>query len=168
MSFLTYESTRPWAKAIRAAVLSRKMPPWFADPGAGHFSNDRTLPAADINTIVAWADLGAVEGDPRDKPAPVQWKEGWNIQPDIVFEMPVAYMDIPASGTVEYTYFCHASLVWKDGRHLGHHGRDSSKEVSQARCITVDRLRAASGFHLDERREGRHSVRSSQTREGAR
>ena len=26
MSFLTYQSTRPWAKAMKAAVLSRKMP----------------------------------------------------------------------------------------------------------------------------------------------
>ena len=32
MSFLTYESTRPWAKAMKAAVLSKKMPPWGADP----------------------------------------------------------------------------------------------------------------------------------------
>jgi len=104
MSFLSYESTRPWAKAIRAAVTSRKMPPWFADPSAGHFANDRSLTDADLKTIVAWADSGAAEGDARDKPAPLQWKEGWNIQPDIVFEMPVPY-DIPATGTMEYTYF---------------------------------------------------------------
>ena len=32
MSFLTYESTRPWARAIQAAVQSKKMPPWYADP----------------------------------------------------------------------------------------------------------------------------------------
>ena len=32
MSFLTYDSTRPWAKAIKTAVVSRQMPPWFADP----------------------------------------------------------------------------------------------------------------------------------------
>lgn len=104
MSFLTYESTRPWAKAMRAAVLSRKMPPWFADPNAGHFANDRSLSAAELNTIVAWAESGALEGDPRDKPAPIQWREGWNIQPDLTFEMSAPY-DIPASGTVEYTYF---------------------------------------------------------------
>ena len=30
MSFLTYSSTRPWAKAIRAAVNAKVMPPWFA------------------------------------------------------------------------------------------------------------------------------------------
>ena len=42
MSFLSYNETRPWAKAIKAAVISRQMPPWFADPAYGHFANDRT------------------------------------------------------------------------------------------------------------------------------
>src|SRR5712691_4231566 len=37
MKFTSYEETRPWAKAIKQAVLTRKMPPWFADPQYGHF-----------------------------------------------------------------------------------------------------------------------------------
>ena len=32
MSLLTYERSRPWARAIKDAVLTRKMPPWSADP----------------------------------------------------------------------------------------------------------------------------------------
>ncbi|MBV8729601.1 MAG: cytochrome c, partial [Acidobacteriia bacterium] len=80
-SFLTYESTRPWAKAIKTAVLTRKMPPWFADPKYGHFANDRRLSDADIQTISAWVDAGAPEGDRKDKPAPVGWNDGWNIKP---------------------------------------------------------------------------------------
>src|SRR3954470_2711323 len=79
MSLLTYEGVRPWAKAIKAAVLSKKMPPWFADPRYGHFANDRTLSKADVDALVAWADSGAPEGDPKDRPAPVKWTEGWNI-----------------------------------------------------------------------------------------
>jgi hypothetical protein len=59
MSFLTYESTRPWAKAIKTAVLTKQMPPWFADSHYGKFSNDRSLPQQDIDTLVAWADTGA-------------------------------------------------------------------------------------------------------------
>ena len=73
MSFLTYKDARPWAKAMKEAVVSRQMPPWFADPNYGHFANDRTLSDAGIKTLVAWADGGAVEGDPKDAPAPVQW-----------------------------------------------------------------------------------------------
>src|SRR5262245_41530644 len=62
MSLLTYGEARPWAKAIKAAVVKREMPPWFADP-AFHFANDRTLSTADIATLSSWADNGAAEGD---------------------------------------------------------------------------------------------------------
>src|SRR5436305_9449988 len=70
MSFLSYKETRPWAKAIRQAVLQGKMPPWFADPHVGKWSNDRSLSKADVDIITQWVDTGAVEGDPKDKPAP--------------------------------------------------------------------------------------------------
>src|SRR5580704_11927042 len=63
MSFLTYQEARPWAKAIKTADLSKKMPPWFADPHFGKFANDRTLSQAEIDTLVAWSDTGAKEGN---------------------------------------------------------------------------------------------------------
>jgi hypothetical protein len=89
MSFLTYKDTRPWATAIREAVLTRKMPPWFADRHFGKFANDRSLNQSEIDTLVSWADGGAREGDAKDAPAPVQWVAGWTIgQPDQIFEMP--------------------------------------------------------------------------------
>ena len=56
MPLVTYEDARPWAKAIREAVLSRQMPPWHADPHYGQFSNDRRLTEKEIETIKAWVD----------------------------------------------------------------------------------------------------------------
>jgi hypothetical protein len=103
MSFMTYQETRPWAKAIKAAVISRKMPPWLADPKYGHFQNDRRLSDADVKALVDWADGGAPEGDAKEKPAPVQFTEGWNIKPDVVIGMPNAF-EVPASGILEYQY----------------------------------------------------------------
>jgi hypothetical protein len=104
MSFLNYETTRPWAKAIKNAVLTRKMPPWFADPHFGKFSNDRSLAQADIDTLVSWADTGAQAGNPKDAPKPIDWVEGWRIgKPDQVISMPVAF-EVPASGTIDYQY----------------------------------------------------------------
>ena len=80
MSLLTYSDARPWAKAMKQAVATKKMPPWFAEKG--HFANDRSLSQAEIDTIVAWADNGAVEGDDaKDKPAPISFPDGWNIKP---------------------------------------------------------------------------------------
>ncbi len=104
MSLLTYKDARPWAKAMREAVLSKRMPPWFADPTVGKFSNDRSLNQADIETLVNWADSGAREGSPKDAPPPRQFVDGWIIgAPDVVFEMPKEY-EVAASGTIEYTY----------------------------------------------------------------
>lgn len=104
MPLLTYKEARPWAKAMKQAVLSRKMPPWFADPSVGHFKNDRSLTAKELETLVGWADTGAREGDAKDAPAPLKFVDGWNIgKPDQVFEMPVPY-EVPASGTIAYQY----------------------------------------------------------------
>src|SRR4051794_1028129 len=55
MSLLTYREARPWAKAIREAVLLKRMPPWFADPHYGKFSNDPSLSQQEIDTLVTWA-----------------------------------------------------------------------------------------------------------------
>jgi hypothetical protein len=104
MSFLTYKDARPWAKAIREAVITRKMPPWPADPHFGKFSNDRSLSREEIDTLVAWADGGAREGDPADAPKPANFVAGWSIhQPDVVFEMPNEF-SVPATGTIDYQY----------------------------------------------------------------
>ena len=104
MSFLDYETTRPWAKAIKTAVLTKKMPPWFADPHYGKFSNDRSMAQPEIDTLVSWADTGAQAGNPKDAPKPMDWVEGWRIgKPDQVISMPVA-VDVPASGTIDYQY----------------------------------------------------------------
>jgi len=103
MSLLTYSDARPWAKAIKGAVVSRTMPPWLAEASFGHFKNDRTLSAQDIATLTAWADNGALEGDAKDKPAALTFQDGWNIKPDVIVEMPKAFY-IPATGTINYKF----------------------------------------------------------------
>jgi hypothetical protein len=113
MPLLTYQDARPWAKAIRNAVVSRRMPPWFADPRYGHFSNDPSLRQAEIDTLVNWANEGALEGDARDLPPPLQWPNGgWQIQPDVVVSLP-AYR-VPANGIVDWVYVTVRSGFEKD------------------------------------------------------
>src|SRR5271167_3408906 len=62
MSLMDYKSARPWAQAIRQAVLLKKMPPWFADRSIGHFANDPSLTDSERQSIVDWVDQGAKEG----------------------------------------------------------------------------------------------------------
>src|SRR3984893_9447505 len=113
MSFLTYQETRPWAKAMKAAVVTKKMPPWFADPRYGHFLNDRTLKPSDIDTIAKWADGGAPEGNPKDSPPAIQWPEkGWEIKPDVILDVPE--YKVPAKGIVEWTDITIPSPFTKD------------------------------------------------------
>jgi hypothetical protein len=99
MSFLTYRETRPWAKAMKEAVLTKKMPPWFAEQG--HFANDPTLSQDQVDALVSWVNNGAPEGEEKDKPAPVTFQDGWNINPDMIVEMPRDF-HVPATGTINY------------------------------------------------------------------
>ena len=96
MSLLTYEETRPWARAIKEKVLLREMPPWFADPKYGTFANDPRLTDKEIKTIITWVDSGAQRGEVKDMPKPPQFTEGWQLgEPDLIVELPE--MQIPAT-----------------------------------------------------------------------
>jgi hypothetical protein len=103
MSLLDYKTARPWAKAIREAVLSRKMPPWFADPRWGSFANDSRLSAHELETIKAWAEEGAPEGDPKELPAPPVFIEGWRQgKPDIVIDIGQDFATQPGNDAYEH------------------------------------------------------------------
>jgi mono/diheme cytochrome c family protein len=109
MSLVTYEETRPWAKAIRQRVITRNMPPWHLDKTVGiqHFANDRSLTDEQIATVVAWVDAGAPQGNPKDMPPPKQWPDdgGWLLakqfgQPELVLK------------SDSYTMPAHGQDVW--------------------------------------------------------
>jgi hypothetical protein len=109
MSLMTYQETRPWAKAIRERVLTRNMPPWHLDKTVGiqHFANDISLSDNQIDTIVHWVDQGAPMGDPKDMPPAKEFPsyDGWTLakqfgQPDLVLK------------SEDYTMPAHGQDVW--------------------------------------------------------
>ena len=114
MALTSYKESRPWAKAIREKVVNRAMPPWHADPKHGEWANDCRLAQKDIDTIVAWIDGGAPEGNPKDLPPAPKFAKGWQIgEPDIVFNMPEEFT-VPAEGAVAYQYFTVPSNFTED------------------------------------------------------
>ncbi len=163
MSLLTYKDARPWAKAMKVAVVTQKMPPWFAE--FGHFANDRTLSPADLNTLVSWVDNGAPEGDAKDAPPPLKFPEGWQIKPDMIIEMPKPF-HVKATGTINYQNI-KVHVNFPRGR-VGGGGRDARRKSQggpshESHC-------SAPGFAMDVERRVRRSLRgwlgSDDRREG--
>ena len=103
MPLRTYAEVRPWASAIRQAVVTRKMPPWKADPHFGSWSNDATLNEREISIIKAWVDGAKLEGDSREMPPLPQFPDGWKIgKPDAVITIPPQRID--SAETDHYVY----------------------------------------------------------------
>jgi mono/diheme cytochrome c family protein len=89
MSLLNFKEVRPWARSIKEKVVNREMPPWSPDPAYGEFTNDHRLAQKDIDTVVAWVDQGAKEGNAKDlQKMPDFVTGGWEIgKPDVVLQM---------------------------------------------------------------------------------
>jgi hypothetical protein len=104
MPLTSYSQVRPWARAIRQAVMTRTMPPWHAEPEANHaFRNDRSLSKAEIDRIAAWVDAGCPEGSPLPAFQPVARTSGWKLgQPDIVIKVPG--FPVPPNGQLQYSF----------------------------------------------------------------
>jgi hypothetical protein len=137
MSFVDYESVRPWAKAMKLAVVTRKMPPWFADPQVGHFANDRALNQSDIETIAKWAEGGAPEGNPKDAPPAVKWPaDGWQIQPDIIVNGPETFVPAhPKNNVIEWNYVIVPSGITEDTWITSMEIRPSELGVTHHICV---------------------------------
>jgi hypothetical protein len=102
MSLQTYQEARPWARAIKAKVQARLMPPWHLDKTVGiqNFKNDRSLSDEQIDLITRWVDGGAVMGNPADLPPARVWddRHQWKLakhfgEPDLVIRSTPYTMD---------------------------------------------------------------------------
>lgn len=94
-----------FAALIKDEILTRRMPPWHADPHSLAMANDEMLRPEDLARLVDWLDRGAPRGDGPDPlaedvpPPPPDWPLG---PPDHVLRAP--RFALPASGTIAYKY----------------------------------------------------------------
>ena len=113
MSLLNYEAARPWAKAIKQAVSTRKMPPWFASPDTGHFiKNDPSLSQTDIDTLATSVsktgrclivhEATGFAGFGAELSASIQEACFWDLDAPI---LRVAGWDTPYPHAFEWDYF---------------------------------------------------------------
>jgi hypothetical protein len=100
MALLTYQQTRPWARAIKQRTqlahvpgMRGVMPPWLLERNIGiqQIQSDLRLTEEEITAIAKWADAGAPEGNPADLPPPVKFTDDaeWIMgKPDLVVASP--------------------------------------------------------------------------------
>ncbi len=132
MRLTSYQEIRPWAKAIRAAVLKKTMPPWHADESKSvHIANSRALTQAESDAIVGWVEGGAVEGPAAVRLQTPVASNGWKLgKPDLIVRVPAHA--IPANGILDYVFLVSATGLpqdkwiraaeWKiDRRQVVHH-----------------------------------------------
>lgn len=141
-SLTSFDEVAANSSMIAEVVDQRRMPPWYASPGIGHFTNDRAMPAADRKMLVAWARAGAPQDtslshplrdgrreaamantsapsnsykseDPDNSTNPWSNKKWLLGEPDMILEAPFTY-DVPADGYVDYKYTLLPALFLND------------------------------------------------------
>lgn len=88
-----YEQSYAVREAIKASVMDGSMPPWGADGDCNSYLGDLSMSAQEIETLVAWVDAGAPQGEasgaaPREQ-APVA--EPPLPRVDLTLSMPEPY-----------------------------------------------------------------------------
>jgi len=101
----SYDHVKDYSRMIEEVLLTGQMPPWHADPGVGHWANDRSLSTDEAQTLLRWVVAGAPRGegdDPLTDPlAPLpDWPLG---EPSFTLKLP-APEDIPANGVLDYRH----------------------------------------------------------------
>src|SRR4051812_26778159 len=98
-SLVNYEEARPWAKAIKEEVLTRRMPPWNAVKGFGEFADDQGLTQEQIEVIADWVEGGAPEGNPAYLPKLPKPPEAASRRPSKTSLVVRGSRKLPAGGT---------------------------------------------------------------------
>src|ERR1700737_1350061 len=164
MSLMTEPYTRPWTGPIRDAVVTRKMPPWHADPKVGDFINDPRLTDAEIAIIDSLVRTGAKGEDPKDLPPAPTFVEGWHIKPDVILTIPEFLVTAASMDDYEYIYvptnftedkWIQAAEVLPGDRRVVHHATVSVIAASEVAKKEEENAKSTAGEDKYHYRTGR-------------
>ncbi|MBV1924459.1 MAG: redoxin domain-containing protein, partial [Flavobacteriaceae bacterium] len=88
-SMSNYNMVNGWSSMMKEVLLSKRMPPWNADPEVGDFKNSLLVSDSNVRKIIRWIDEGREFGEGIDtletiKPATYEWKAG---KPDTIINL---------------------------------------------------------------------------------
>jgi hypothetical protein len=128
-----HKKVKGWSEMIREVLLSKRMPPWHADPHYGKFGNDRSLTADELDKLLRWIEQDCPRGEGEDPLAQIQPNaERWALgKPDLIASLPKP-QSVPATGVLQYRYvesdfemphdgWLRAAVVRPDNRKVVHH-----------------------------------------------
>jgi len=131
------------AEMIREVTSTRQMPPWKAADTGFAFHGQRGLSPREIETLAAWADAGAPEGDPADLPQPRVFADGWQLgTPDVIVTMPEPY-NVPADGSDILRYFVVPIPIDRDQKVTAVEFRPGNRRVCHHAIMYLDSSGAA-------------------------
>ena len=99
-----YQKVKGWSSMMREVLLTRRMPPWQADPHYGAFKNDISLTDDELTKLISWINQDAPRGEGPDpltnvqRPVFADWTMG---PPDLLFAFDKQRV-IPPTGTISY------------------------------------------------------------------
>jgi mono/diheme cytochrome c family protein len=137
-SLLTYQDAAKRAMFLGEVTRGRRMPPWKAEIGYGHFLGERRLTDAQIELIEGWAKAGAPEGDPEDRPVAPQFASGWRLgKPDLELKAPAPFT-VPASGEDIFQHFVIPLDLPEDKTVIGFEFRPGNPSVVHHAILFLD------------------------------
>jgi hypothetical protein len=140
-SLMSYEDAAKQSTNIVEAVNDKRMPPWFADPNHGKFSNDPTLTDKEKQTLLSWCDHPD-KGDEKDLPKPKQWRSGWQTTPDVTMAM-LDEQRISATGVGEILTLPGGKVPWQAEKWI------EAIEVHPGNAAVVHHINIyINGFHV--------------------
>ncbi|APZ96952.1 thiol-disulfide oxidoreductase [Fuerstiella marisgermanici] len=111
-----YDDVIGWEDTILEVIADNRMPPWFANPKHGTFSNDARLSPEEKQLIRTWVKNGMPQGNAADLPEPPKFVKGWRMpKADQVIKVREEAFEIPADGIVDYQYFT-VDPGWKEDK----------------------------------------------------
>jgi hypothetical protein len=94
-----------WGGLMREAIGSGEMPPWPPNDCCGSYRHNRSLSAADRDTLLRWLDAGAPEGDPTGAPPSQPPPPPALSRVDLTLRMPTQYTPVATEETSELRCF---------------------------------------------------------------
>jgi hypothetical protein len=99
----SYEDVVAMVAPVRAAVESRRMPPWLAARGCADYQYDQSLTDEQIALIGTWVDQGTLRGDPATATQSVDQAPPGLTRVDLTLAMPERYT--PTTSPDDYRCF---------------------------------------------------------------